>query len=319
MKNWTVLMTIAFLFSAMYSTAQVKGTFTDSRDGKTYKTVKIGTQTWFAENLAYKGITTKSNDNYTFKYSDFEDFSTNRTYIYKVYNNSSVVAKFELYYGFKPHYDKKNEIWYTCPDLGLWGIIFQDNSYYSFSEKTGGYNKKYTSIDALMNAWAEYYFQNKWGYKNGQTKTTETSGCVAYNNDPNNAKVYGYLYTWDAAKDACPTGWHLPSDDEWRTLATYLGGQVVAGSKLKETGTTHWASPNIGANNKTGFSALPGGSLGYLDGFGQMGYFGNWWSVTEDKSFTAFSWKLAYLFSDLISNSYGLDKRHGFSVRCVKD
>ncbi len=146
----------------------VSGTFTDSRDGKTYKTVKIGTQTWMAENLAYKA----------------------------------------------------------------------------------------------------------------------SSGCSAYNNDQNNVATYGYLYTWEAAKTVCPAGWHLPTDAEWTTLTDYLynfstlGGEDVAGGKMKEAGTTHWASPNTGATNSSGFTALPAG--GSSDGtIGYLGADAHFWSATE--------------------------------------
>src|SRR5690554_1847166 len=72
-----------------------------------------------------------------------------------------------------------------------------------------------------------------------------------------NYATYGVLYNWTTAMNACPDGWHLPSDAEWTELTDYLGGESVAGGKLKETGTTHWASPNTGATNETGFTALP--------------------------------------------------------------
>ncbi|HOR61199.1 MAG TPA: FISUMP domain-containing protein [Bacteroidales bacterium] len=82
--------------------------------------------------------------------------------------------------------------------------------------------------------------------------------------------TYGVLYNWEAAKTACPTGWHLPSDAEWTILTNYLGGEAVAGGKLKETGTTHWNSPNEGATNETDFTALPGGNRANSDYFDFM-------------------------------------------------
>jgi len=83
----------------------------------------------------------------------------------------------------------------------------------------------------------------------------------AYNGDEGNVAVYGRLYTWYAATDlrnVCPSGWHLPTDTEWTTLTTFLGGFKVAGGKLKETGSAHWQSPSTGATNQSGFTALPG-------------------------------------------------------------
>jgi len=140
MKKKTLLLTIAFFPIVLSLSAQEKGTFTDSRDGKTYKTVKIGTQTWTAENLAFKS------------------------------NN----------------------------------------------------------------------------------------GCWAYDDEVANAAIYGYLYNWETAKAACPKGWHLPSVEEWTILVNYLGGDSIAGGKLKAIGTTYWTAPNAGASNQSVFSALPG-------------------------------------------------------------
>src|SRR5574344_2998326 len=104
-----------------------------------------------------------------------------------------------------------------------------------------------------------------------------------------NYKTYGVLYNWTAAMNGeassttnpsgiqgvCPAGWHLPSDAEWTELTDYLGGASVAGGKLKETGTTHWDSPNTGATNETGFTALPGGYRTNLGFFNNIGYHGN--------------------------------------------
>lgn len=79
-----------------------------------------------------------------------------------------------------------------------------------------------------------------------------------------NYQIYGVLYDLENAKTSCPTGWHLPSNAEFTTLTDYLGGVDVAGGKMKETGTTHWDSPNKGATNESGFSALPAGKKNYI-------------------------------------------------------
>lgn len=105
-----------------------------------------------------------------------------------------------------------------------------------------------------------------------------------YNNDINNRNIYGALYNWFAVNrgNLCPIGWHAPSDAEWTTLSDYLGGKDVAGGKLKEVGLAHWISPNDGATNETGFTALPGGwrtSPDYT--FNGIGVAGDWWSSTE--------------------------------------
>lgn len=97
-----------------------------------------------------------------------------------------------------------------------------------------------------------------------------------YDNDADTYRVvYGALYNWYAIKTGklCPKGWHVPSNEEWITLRTYLGGEEIAGGKMKETGTLHWQSPNAGASNFSGFTALPGGVRGIV-GTGNKGKFG---------------------------------------------
>ena len=132
-----------------------------------------------------------------------------------------------------------------------------------------------------------------------------------------NYAAYGVLYNWPAATQSCPDGWHLPSDAEWTTLTDYLGGTSVAGGKLKETGTTHWYSPNTGATNLSGFTALPGGSR-YADGyFSRIGHYGYWWSSTEYSSTYAWIRRLNYNYSYV--DRYNHHKEGGFSMRCVRD
>lgn len=133
-----------------------------------------------------------------------------------------------------------------------------------------------------------------------------------------NYATYGVLYNWSAAVNACPAGWHLPSDAEWTQLTDYLGGQSVAGGKLKETGTTHWSSPNTGATNETGFTALPGGSRSSRRGnFDNIGNGGFWWSAAENTAESAWGRDIGYSYGG-VSRSYG-NKGLGFSVRCVRD
>ena len=146
-----------------------------------------------------------------------------------------------------------------------------------------------------------------------------------------NYTTYGVLYNWPAAmagsassaanpsgvQGVCPTGWHLPSDAEWTQLTDYLGGESVAGGKLKEAGTAHWQSPNTGATNETGFTALPGGYRyddGSFDGIGDGGF---WWSATEHNTNLAWYRDMYYLYSSV--SRYSDNKELGFSVRCVRD
>lgn len=141
----------------------------------------------------------------------------------------------------------------------------------------------------------------------------------AYDGNESSVAIYGRLYTWYVVTDSrtvCPTGWHVPTDAEWTTLSTYLGGESVAGGKLKETGTTHWLAPNTGATNESGFTAFPGG-LRYDLGFASGGYCGQWWSSTED--FLTQSWARMIDYSDREVGRSSWIKRYGLSVRCLKD
>jgi uncharacterized protein (TIGR02145 family) len=146
-----------------------------------------------------------------------------------------------------------------------------------------------------------------------------------YNNDAATYKAtYGACYNWytvdvtsNGGKNVCPTGWHVPTDAEWATLTTYLGGESVAGGKLKEIGTTHWVTPNTGATNETGFTALPGGGR-YDDGIcGNVGNYGYWWSSTEYSPTGAWFRGALYYYYNVDRGS--LDERSGFSVRCLRD
>jgi uncharacterized protein (TIGR02145 family) len=114
--------------------------------------------------------------------------------------------------------------------------------------------------------------------------TLTTGAWCWYNNDSATGAAYGKLYNWYAVNDPrglAPTGWHVPSDAEWDTLSTFLGGDGYAGGKMKETGTTHWWDPNADATNSSGFTALPGGTRYYLGEFFDAGGYGYWWSSTE--------------------------------------
>jgi len=162
-------------------------------------------------------------------------------------------------------------------------------------------------------------------------RSTDKAYCY-YNNSSTNGNTYGALYTWAAATDntpsysnpsgvqgVCPDGWHLPSNAELTQLIDYLGGASVAGGKLKETGTTHWNSPNTGADNSSGFSALPGGWRPKPSGsFYVVGDSGYWWSST-DEVFSSLPY-LFYLSYDNVRVRAGYTfESNGCSIRCVRD
>lgn len=147
-----------------------------------------------------------------------------------------------------------------------------------------------------------------------------TTGALCdYENATSNSDTYGKLYNWYAVNTGklCPKGWHIPSDDNWTELIDYLGGEIDAGGKLKETGTTHWNSPNTDATNETGFTALPCGYRSSNGAFYDIGYTVYWWSATEGSTYGAWSRVIDYNYSDVFR--YFNNKELGISVRCVRD
>ena len=142
----------------------------------------------------------------------------------------------------------------------------------------------------------------------------------SYGGSVGNVATYGRLYTWYAATDnrnICPTGWHVPNDNEWTTLGDYLGGKDIAGGKLKESETLHWKTPNTEASNLSGFTALPGGFRGGEGLYYDLGEWGNWWSSTASDEIQA--WLRWLYFDDGILGRGFYGKQHGMSVRCIKD
>jgi uncharacterized protein (TIGR02145 family) len=158
-----------------------------------------------------------------------------------------------------------------------------------------------------------------------------TPGYYWYNNKPDIYKnVYGALYNGYAVKTGklAPIGWHVPLHNEWEIMIAYLGGDSIAGEKLKESDTIHWMTPywleHIGSN-ESGFTALPGGyhcynyseDAGYA-GFEDLSGSGNYWTATEFTSTGNLWYFLLHWLSPGVK-SYETYKSVGFSVRCVKD
>lgn len=165
---------------------------------------------------------------------------------------------------------------------------------------------------------------------NSAWEALSTPAYCWYNNDISYKSTYGALYNWYTINTdkLCPTGWHVPSDNEWQILEMYLGmsnTQANAtgwrgtneGGKLKETGTTHWVSPNTGATNITYFTALPGGGRSTNGNFSAIGYRSFWWASTLNS--TEYAWTRSLLNNHSNIDRYAYDRKNGFSVRCVKD
>ena len=152
--------------------------------------------------------------------------------------------------------------------------------------------------DTVNNQWGAFYNVSNWSH---------------YNNEYEYENPYGKLYNWYSVIDyrnLCPIGWHVPSHSEWIVLTDYLGGQLVAGAKMKSTGTQYWQSPNTGANNESGFLGLPGG----LENFGYEGW---WWSSEQNGPSNA--WCVSLGFDSGAVWHYVTGYTNKMSVRCLKD
>jgi len=153
------------------------------------------------------------------------------------------------------------------------------------------------------------------------TATSAGAYCYWDNDIINYGNVYGALYNWYAVDDVrklCPSGWKVPSDDDWTTLEDFVGGSSIAAAKLKEEGTLHWLSSN-NSTNEFGFTALPGGSRneegGWRDGGGVTGY---WWTSTDYAVFSQ-GWSRRMDHYSYNTSRLRWYYNTGYSVRCIKE
>ena len=250
--------------------------------------------------------------------SNLTELSANTTYYIRAYATNST----ETLYG--------NQISFvTMAEIGP--IIFNpDLTYDTISDIDGNI---YKTIQIGTQVWmAENLKTTK--YNDGTqiplitgVSWTSPGYCWYYNDEISYKVAYGAIYNWyttdgvnSGNKNICPVGWHIPSDIEWATLTTYLGGDSVAGNKLKETGSSHWRF-DVEATNESGFTALPGGSLtsGLLGGyqFGTINELGDWWSSDENSTYTAWIMEMSCNYKSVFR--WETNKDYGFSVRCIKD
>ena len=150
-------------------------------------------------------------------------------------------------------------------------------------------------------------------------KSLSTPGYCWYNNELSTYKsTYGAIYNWYTVNSGklCPAGWHVPTNDQWTILTTFLGGEGVAGDKLKEEGNLHWKNFNNSSTNVSGFTALPGG--GRIDGvFSFIERSGAWWTSTSYNTENAYCRELDDNVVEVLTGYLG--KNQGFSVRCIKN
>lgn len=223
---------------------------------------------------------------------------------------------------------KETTLLFIPPDPVSIPVLFNPNlTYGTMTDQDGN---TYKTIKIGTQTWMAENLQTT-KYRNGDPipNVTDndawinlTTGAYCnYDNDAAIGKVYGHLYNWYAATDSrniAPTGWHVPTDEEWTILTDYLGGEFAAGYKLTENGTGYWATPVSGTTNESGFTALPAGWRSYIGTYFTIGYSGAWWSVTEYSTSHARG-RSMYSGLNISRSFYGDGKFLGFSVRCLKD
>jgi len=198
---------------------------------------------------------------------------------------------------------------------------------FTFIECKDGDNNYYPVVQIGTQLWmAENLKTTK--YNDGQTipKVSDdlawynlsSSAYCWYNNNESNKNTYGALYNWYAIRwdQLCPAGWKVADIFDWVILSTYLGGNDLSGGKLKTTGIAFWDTPNYGATNESGFSALPGGSRDYLSSFYGIKSYGIYWDAIN--YLPSESRALFLTFDSPYLNELTYNKKNGFSIRCLK-
>lgn len=210
------------------------------------------------------------------------------------------------------------------------GIVFNSGKTYGTLTDIDGNN--YKTIVIGTQTWMAENLKTE-HYSNGDEishitdfdmwEVTLEGAWTYYNSNTEMNEDYGKLYNWFAVEDPrniCPEGWHIPDDEEWETLLTYLGGYQGAGAKMKETGTNHFAYTNEGSTNESGFTGLPGGMMDYGWISFDKGMTGYWWSSTNANDYYDLDAYYYYVSRDVNEVLDGTgDKNNGVSCRCLKD
>ncbi len=199
---------------------------------------------------------------------------------------------------------------FLCGD----SLIYEGKTYHTVLISTQCWFKNNLNVGLLIN-----------GSQNQTNNGILEKHC--YNDEESNCDFYGALYQWDemmqyvttkGARGICPAEWHLPSDFDWTILTDYLGGEAVAGGKMKEAGLNNWATPNAEATNSSRFTAFAGGSH-TADGFDKVMLLAFFGSSSEETAGPGYAW------SRVLYNTTGevyrgaVDKTNSISVRCIKD
>jgi len=206
---------------------------------------------------------------------------------------------------------------YLNPNL-TYGVVsdVEGNNYSTIQIGTQTWMAENLKVGKYRNGDAIPYIGNT-----GNWSIQSAGAYTYYDSDPTNNVVYGKLYNWFTTQDPrglCPSGWHVPSHNEWIVLTNFLGGNAVAGGKMKSTAPNTWILPNVDATNSSGFSGLPGGFRSNQETSYNKGDYGFWFSSTEYTSSAAWIRHLESISGKMITDDFTF-KVIGYSIRCVKD
>ncbi|NLU39477.1 MAG: hypothetical protein GXX78_11385, partial [Bacteroidales bacterium] len=250
--------------------------------------------------------------------SGISGLSENTTYFVRAYATNSKGTAYGPQVSFKTR--SRQEASFTDPRDGNTYLTVSIGNQIWMAE-----NLKYLPNVVGPTVWSDevpyFYVYDYYGNNVAEAKATD------------NYATYGVLYNWPAAmagssssktnpsniQGACPSGWHMPSDAEWVQLITYLGGDSIAGDKLKESASKLWYGQNEGATNETGFSALPGGERRLDETFIHIGSYGKWWSTTTSQAAPSVVWNRFMVTGSSNVERLDMNKYYGYSVRCIKN
>jgi len=217
-------------------------------------------------------------------------------------------------------FDQDGDIDFVVGGFNLNKVRWYENDFIMEETVTDFDGNEYQTVEIGDQTWLKQNIKSL-HYADG----TEISEVWSYDDNDEFADIYGRLYTWDGAMNysttegaqgVCPDGWHVPTDDEWSALGEYLGGDDVAGGKMKTAGTQWWQNPNTDATNESGFTGIPSGEYDY-NHYQYLGMYMVMWSSTETNANWCKYRALSYQDAELHTNNFL--KNFRYSVRCIKD
>jgi uncharacterized protein (TIGR02145 family) len=231
------------------------------------------------------------------------------------YDTVVTVRKFSLFSN--QTYDLSYGLYAPC--LGLEQVLYEGQQYLTVQTGNQCWMAENLNVGAMVNSFNT-------GSQHSDCNNNGIKEKYCFENYIQNCDCHGALYDWDemmqyqttpGGQGLCPPGFRLPTDNDWSELISFFGGDWEAGGRLKEAGTSNWLSPNTGANNESGFLALPSGFRTGNGGFLSMQYYAYFWSSTENGTNNAFN--RYFYFDNAMAYQSNDSKKYAYSIRCLKN